>query len=246
VLSCCCFLSWRLLRHQFENRDARLVCHKLLGVGDHAPRTPGRACHRGSRAWSGKILLSCHWLIIKHHLQARQHGKSHKFAPALATLTDIANKSTCTAHADRAARVDNRSSRRRQHRTLWPRRRQRDTGRRAGRRNYTNPAEPVLFPGRTPQAASQSCSVRPQVLLRAKPTPGRLPPPALVDRALPGGALHYLDCKRTPRRRTASRTSTSTASTPLIPRFRGLADGTASPSSASRSSATTPTRDTIS
>ena len=39
VLSCCCFLSWRLLRHQFENRDVRLVCHQLLGVGDHAPTT---------------------------------------------------------------------------------------------------------------------------------------------------------------------------------------------------------------
>ena len=51
VLSCCCFLSWRLLRHQFENRDVRLVCHQLLGVGDHAPRTPGRACRGGSRAW---------------------------------------------------------------------------------------------------------------------------------------------------------------------------------------------------
>jgi hypothetical protein len=53
-----------------------------------------------------------------------------------------------------------------------------------------------LFPGRTPQAASQSCSVRPEVFLRAKPTPGRLPSPALVDRPLPGGALHYLDCKK--------------------------------------------------
>ena len=38
VLSYCCFLSWRLLRHQFENRDVRLVSHQLLGVGgDHAP-----------------------------------------------------------------------------------------------------------------------------------------------------------------------------------------------------------------
>ena len=94
VLSCCCFLSWRLLRHQFENRDVRLVCHQRLGVGDHAPRTPGRACRGGSRAWPGKILLSCHWLIIKHHLQARQQGKSQRFESALATVTDIANKST--------------------------------------------------------------------------------------------------------------------------------------------------------
>jgi hypothetical protein len=71
VLSCCCFLSWRVVHLQFENRDVRLVCHQLLGVGDHAPRTPGRACRGGSRAWPGKILLSCQWLIIKHHLQAR-------------------------------------------------------------------------------------------------------------------------------------------------------------------------------
>jgi hypothetical protein len=55
VLSCCCFLSWRLLRHQFENRDVRLVCHQLLGVGDHAPRTSGRARRGGSRAWSARI-----------------------------------------------------------------------------------------------------------------------------------------------------------------------------------------------
>ena len=75
VLSCCCFLSWRLLRHQFENRDVRLVCHQLLAVGDHAPRTPGRACRGGSRAWLDKILLSCHWLTIRHHLQAREDGK---------------------------------------------------------------------------------------------------------------------------------------------------------------------------
>ena len=75
VLSCCCFLSWRLRRHQFENRDVRLVCHQRLGVGDHAPRTPGRACRRGSRARPGKILLFCHWLTIKHHLQAREDGK---------------------------------------------------------------------------------------------------------------------------------------------------------------------------
>ena len=94
VLSCCCFLSWRLRRHQFENRDVRLVCHQRLGVGDHAPRTPGRACRGGSRAWPGKILLSCQWLIIKHHLQARQQGKSQRFESALATVTKIANKST--------------------------------------------------------------------------------------------------------------------------------------------------------
>ena len=43
VLSYCCFLSWRLLRHQFENRDVRLVSHQLLGVGDHATRRQGRA-----------------------------------------------------------------------------------------------------------------------------------------------------------------------------------------------------------
>ena len=42
VLSYCCFLSWRLLRHQFENRDVRLVSHQLLGVGDHATRRQGR------------------------------------------------------------------------------------------------------------------------------------------------------------------------------------------------------------
>jgi hypothetical protein len=54
VLSCCCFLSWRVVHLQFENRDVRLVCHQLLGVGDHAPRMPGRACG-GSRAWSARI-----------------------------------------------------------------------------------------------------------------------------------------------------------------------------------------------
>jgi len=75
VLSCCCFLSWRLLRHRFENRDVRLVCHQLLGVGDHAPQTPGRACRGGSHAWSEKNLLFCHWLTIKHHLHARKDGK---------------------------------------------------------------------------------------------------------------------------------------------------------------------------
>ena len=39
MLSCCCFLSWRVLRHQFENRDVGLVSRQLLGVGDHAPTT---------------------------------------------------------------------------------------------------------------------------------------------------------------------------------------------------------------
>ena len=74
-----------------------------------------------------------------------ERTESQEFEPALATVAAIANKST-TARADRSARMDNRSSRR-QHRTLWPRRRQRDTGRRAERRNYTIPAEPALFPG---------------------------------------------------------------------------------------------------
>jgi hypothetical protein len=41
VLSRCCFLSWQFVHHRFENRDVRLVCHQLLGVGDHAPRPPG-------------------------------------------------------------------------------------------------------------------------------------------------------------------------------------------------------------
>ena len=74
LLSCCCFLSWRLLRQGFENQDVRLVC-QLLGVGDHGPRPPGRACRGGSRAWPGKALLPCHWLTIKHHLHAREDGK---------------------------------------------------------------------------------------------------------------------------------------------------------------------------
>ena len=39
------------------------------------PQTPGRACRGGSHAWPGKFLLSCRWLTIKHHLQAREDGK---------------------------------------------------------------------------------------------------------------------------------------------------------------------------
>jgi hypothetical protein len=35
--------SWRLLRHQFDNRDFRLVSHQLLGVvGDHAQECEGQ------------------------------------------------------------------------------------------------------------------------------------------------------------------------------------------------------------
>jgi hypothetical protein len=75
VVSCCCFLSWRLVRHRFENRDVRLVCHQLLGVGDHASQPPGWACRGGSHAWPDKTLLFCHWLTIKHHRQAREDGK---------------------------------------------------------------------------------------------------------------------------------------------------------------------------
>src|SRR3954466_11404750 len=63
VLSCCCFLSWRLLRHEFENRDLRLVCHQLLGVGGHATNARQLAVVAAVPG-PARILLSCHWLTI--------------------------------------------------------------------------------------------------------------------------------------------------------------------------------------
>ena len=77
MLSYCCFLSWRLLRHQFENRDVRLVSHQLLGVGGTMPHEcKAGPCRGGSRAWPGKALLSCHWLTIKLAATGQNERKS--------------------------------------------------------------------------------------------------------------------------------------------------------------------------
>jgi len=59
VLSCCCFLSWRLLRHRFENRDGRAGQPPAPRRRRPCPHDcKAGACRGGRRAGPGQVCCS--------------------------------------------------------------------------------------------------------------------------------------------------------------------------------------------
>jgi hypothetical protein len=125
VLSYCCFLSWRpCVTNSRTGTSGSSATSSSASSATMPHECKAGPCHGGSRAWPGKISLSGHWLTIKLAPSAQSGGKILQFESAPATAAAIASKQvqpTRNAHADRSARVDNRSSSR-QHRTPWPRR----------------------------------------------------------------------------------------------------------------------------
>jgi hypothetical protein len=133
VLSHCCFLSWRpCVTNSRTGTSGSSATSSSASSATMPHECKAGPCHGGSRAWPGKISLSGHWLTIKLAPSAQSGGKILQFESAPATAAAIASKQvqpTRNAHADRSARVDNRSSR--QHRKPWPRRRLAGLGHRA-------------------------------------------------------------------------------------------------------------------